>query len=105
MHGENNNLRSSQCSAYNKKCTKCLRLHHFASVCKSKTQATSKNTTAAAATTVQNSDSDDAEISGFIAALSTVKVTSPAQLAPMLGQLRAINECKDKHFTSPTPCV
>ena len=34
IHGEGNKDRSTQCSAYSKKCTKCQRLHHLATVCR-----------------------------------------------------------------------
>ena len=82
-HGERNSAkqRETSCKAWNVKCNKCQRLHHFASVCRS-----SKTASTAAADT----DSSTAESSGigYLGSLTTTPPTSHAHLAPLIANLR-----------------
>ena len=84
-HGDKNLARDREtsCKAWNNKCSKCQKLHHLPSACRSSRSAT----TAAA-----DSDPPPAVASGVVGYMAALSVTSPptshAHLAPMVAYLR-----------------
>ena len=83
-HGILNKMRLKQCPAYGKKCNKCQKFNHFASLCRSPK---------AAAITVENSDEtgdEEAAVSGFVTAiLPTLKITSSDTARPVVQKLKS----------------
>ena len=68
VHGRQNEDREKLCKAFNKKCNKCRKLHHFANCCRSGRQFKAPNPTQAAVEPKENP-----EVSGFIAAINAHK--------------------------------
>ena len=83
-HGAFNKLRTKYCTAYGKKCTKCSRLNHFASVCRSAKSA--------AITVEESSESIEEEptVNAFLASiLPKMQLTSVESARKAVNALKA----------------
>ena len=86
QHGPFNKERINQCKAYGSQCTRCKKLHHNASVCKTKRDQNKDISQTAAIT----EDVDNTEIAGFLAALvSDAEILNPKQASPVLQEIRS----------------
>ena len=72
QHGDKNKDRATKCKAYDKECSNCKKMHHFAAQCRS--------AKAAAVNTDQQSDTTviTGGMTSFMARISTMHITSPA---------------------------
>ena len=79
-----NKMRLKHCPAYGKKCNKCQKYNHFATLCRSSKTA---------AMTVEEPQGDVDEIpavSGFVTAiLPTLEISSPQTEKPVIQEMRA----------------
>ena len=81
--------RQQHCKAYNKTCTNCERLHHFASVCRSPPKTAAAAGMATTTDTVTGALLTDTMASAGFYAMQTVAPTSSEQLSPYIAALRA----------------
>ena len=84
-HGEYNKDRATKCKAFGTQCSKCTKMHHFPSQCKS--------AKAAAASTSKTPEETESVTSGgmstFLATMiSTATITSPASAIPLLQEIK-----------------
>ena len=83
LHGDNNKDRPTQCKAYGKECSKCQKMNHFASQCRS-----TKPVAASAQLAARDSDQQataTSSVNGFLCRMiASARVTSPYSAAPLL---------------------
>ena len=100
LHGLDNKLRREQCKAFGKKCSKCGRQNHWASVCKSQKSAAIQQVphdNAAA----EVSD-EEPSVSGFISSiLPNYELTSPSSAEHMLQAVRSTVSSPVNSFPIP----
>ena len=88
-HGIDNKFRRDQCKAFGKKCTKCGKQNHWASVCRSQKAAAIQPAQQQDGSPSDESDNEPS-ISGFISSIiQQFKVSTPESAVPVLQAVRS----------------
>ena len=95
-HGPFNRKRSSECKAFGKKCTKCGRINHYTSVCKS------GSTTAAMETNNPTIDEEPTPaVSGFITAIQASPPTNLESARSFVAALKSAGQSRVNSLPVP----